>query len=147
MQTYFKKMLTQTQEDYLRAIYLLQSELDRPIKSVELVEKMQLTKSTVSQRLKELQAKGWITQGKYQPIEMTDSGRKLAENLTYKHRIIEMFLLEKLGLSAREVHQEAHQLEHACSEKVILKIAKMLGNPKNCPHGQPLPSFNKGLES
>lgn len=139
-------MLTQTQEDYLRAIYLLKAELNRPIKSVELAAKMKLTKSTISQRLKELQTKEWITQEKYRPIELTEMGRQLAENLTYKHRIIEMFLLEKLGLSAKEVHQEAHLLEHACSEKVILKIAELLENPKSCPHGQPLPPFNKGLE-
>ena len=135
-------MITQTQEDYLRAIYLLQEELDRPIKSVELLEKLELTKSTVSQRLTELQNKGWIMQEKYQPIELTPTGKRIAENLTYKHRIIELFLIETLGLKENEVHEEAHKLEHACSDKVILKIADLLGNPKTCPHGKPLPAFH-----
>ncbi len=135
-------MITQTQEDYLRAIYLLQEELDRPIKSVELLDKLQLTKSTVSQRLNELQNKDWIIQEKYKPIELTPTGKKIAENLTYKHRIIELFLIETLGFKENEVHQEAHQLEHACSNKVILKIADLLGNPQTCPHGKPLPKFH-----
>lgn len=139
-------MLTQTQEDYLRAIYLLQEDLNRPIKSVELVEKLKLTKSTVSQRLNELQARGWIIQESYQPITLSPVGKDIAQNLTYKHRIIEAFLIQKLEFKSEEVHKEAHLLEHACSEKVILKIAELLGNPKRCPHGKLLPPFKKGLK-
>ena len=134
-------MPTLTQEDYIRAIYRLSEALDRPIKSTELVEKMGLNKSTVSQRLKEMQRHGWIEQVAYGPINLSTEGLRIAKNLTYKHRLIELYLTEELGFQPDEVDDEAHKLEHAVSDKLILKMAKKLGNPTHCPHGQELPDF------
>jgi len=134
-------MPTFTQEDYIRAIYRLSEDLDRPIKSAELVAKLDLNKSTISQRLKELQKHGWIKQEAYGPIQLTAEGLRLAKNLIYKHRLIELYLIKEMGFTPKEVHAEAHQLEHAVSDKLILKMAKKLGNPTHCPHGQELPDF------
>ena len=134
-------MPTLTQEDYLRAIYRLSEDSDKPIKNSDLTEKLKLTKGTVSKRLKEMQQHGWVTQVSYGPIELTASGLKIARNLTYKHRLIELYLLQELNFEPAEVHAEAHLLEHAISDKLILKIAKKMRNPTHCPHGKKLPEF------
>ena len=134
-------MPTFTQEDYIRAIYRLSEDLNRPIKSAELATQLELNKSTISQRLKELQKHGWIEQEAYGPIELTQEGLRLAKNLTYKHRLIELYLIKEMDFAPEEVHAEAHRLEHAVSDKLILKMAKKLGNPTHCPHGQELPDF------
>lgn len=134
-------MPTLTQEDYLRAIYRLQEDSDQPIKSTELTDKLSLTKSTVSQRLKELQNHGWVEHNAYGPITLTAEGIRIAQNLTYKHRIIEIYLVKELGLDPLSVHDEAHKLEHAVSDVVITQMAHKLGNPTHCPHGKKLPDF------
>jgi len=134
-------MPTFTQEDYIRAIYRLSEDLERPVKSAELAAKLELNKSTISQRLKELQKYGWITQVAYGPVELTAEGLRLAKNLTYKHRLIELYLIKEMNFLPEEVHAEAHRLEHAVSDKLILKMAQKLGNPTHCPHGQELPDF------
>jgi DtxR family Mn-dependent transcriptional regulator len=134
-------MITPTQEDYLRAIYLLAEESKDSVKVTDVVDKLGLSKSTVAQRLQDLTAKGWITHEKYGPVHLTDEGLKIANNLTYKHRIIELFLHNTLGIPEDEVHEEAHMLEHALSDKVIRKIAKLLDNPTHGPHGKEIPKF------
>ena len=132
-------MPTLTQEDYLRAIYRLSETLARPIKSSELTTKLGLSKSTVSQRLKEMQKHGWIQQMAYGPINLTTEGLRLAQNLTYKHRLIELYLMQELGVPKDQVHQEAHQLEHAVSDDLIQRIAQKMGHPTCCPHGKKIP--------
>ncbi len=138
--------ITYTQEDYIRAIYLLSEEAKIPVKTSELVKNLQLSKSTVTQRIQDLQKKGWVKQEKYGPIILTPKGKKIADNLTYKHRIIELFLTKTLGMSEKEVHEEAHKLEHAISNKVVQHLAKFLDNPTHCPHGQKLTSFHTKIK-
>ena len=134
-------MITFTQEDYLRAIYRLNEDTGLAVKSTDLANKLDLSKSTVSQRLKELQAAGFIDQIPYGPINFTDLGQQLAQNLTYKHRLIELYLITELKIDPKDVHEEAHLLEHAVSDQVILKMAAKLNHPTHCPHGKPLPKF------
>jgi len=133
--------ITLTQEDYLRAIYLLSNGGKESVRIKDLVEEMNLAKSTITERLNSLEKNGWIKKEVYKPIELTKQGLVLASNLTYKHRLIELFLTTKLGMNDEEVHVEAHKLEHAFSDKVIVKLADFLDNPKRCPHGSPLPKF------
>jgi DtxR family transcriptional regulator, Mn-dependent transcriptional regulator len=138
-----KKQLTQTKEDYLRAIDHLEEEYQRNPKASEVVEYMQLAKSTVSERLQELAQQKLIKPRKYGDIEFTPKGKKLARQLTYKHRIIELFLHEILKMPKHALHEEAHKLEHAVSDEVLKRLTKLLKNPKTCPHGQELPKINK----
>jgi DtxR family Mn-dependent transcriptional regulator len=133
--------ITQTQEDYLRAIYLLSNKGQLEVKSSDVVEKLGLSKSTVTQRLQDLALKGWITQQKYGPVTITPLGIKIGGNLTFKHRIIELFLTKNLGIAVEDVHTEAHKLEHAMSDDVILRLADFLGNPTHGPHGEEMPKF------
>jgi DtxR family Mn-dependent transcriptional regulator len=135
-------MITPTQEDYLRAIYLLSTNDNLEVKVSDIVVKLDLSKSTVAQRLNDLTDKGWLLHEKYGPVVLTEEGRQIASDLTYKHRIIETFLHEILDLDEMDVHEEAHKLEHAVSDKVIMKMANMLDDPTHCPHGKELPDFS-----
>ena len=132
-------MVTATKEDYLRAIDHLYEEHDRNVKSKEVAEYLQLAKSTVSERLNELSKQNLITYGHYSHIKLTTKGRKMARNITYKHRIIESFLHDILGLNKKKIHEEAHKLEHAFSDESIRKLSRLIGNPKTDPHGKPIP--------
>ncbi len=132
---------THTQEDYLRAIYLLSTDGDGTVTISELAEKLGLRKPTVTQRVENLEKKKWVTRKRYGPVRLTATGRTLAENLTYKHRVIELFLCEVLKMKKTDVHAEAHRLEHAVSDAVIVRMAKYLKNPTHGPHGEALPEF------
>lgn len=133
---------THTQEDYLRALYLLSgASSDGTVTLSDLAEKLGLRKPTVTQRIESLARKKWVTRKHYGPIRLTTAGRRLAENLTYKHRVVELFLCEVLHMKKDDVHAEAHQLEHAVSDAVIVRMAKHLRNPTHGPHGEVLPEF------
>lgn len=133
--------ITYTQEDYLRALYLLEQDKKKSIKLKDIALMLNLSKSTITQRIQGLLSKGYVEKNHYGPVCLTKEGRRIAQNLTYKHRIIEIFLRETLEMHPDEVHEEAHALEHAISDKVIQKLADFLGQPTKCPHGQELPDF------
>ncbi len=139
---------THTQEDYLRALYLLSGESQTgAVKVSDLATRLGLRKPTVTQRLKSLADKGWVTQERYAPVTLTSAGRALAENLTYKHRVIELFLCEVLKMNKADVHAEAHRLEHAVSDAVIVRMAEHLKHPTHGPHGEALPKFRSIREA
>ncbi len=133
----FKK-ITQTKEDYLRVIYLFEEKTNHPIRAVELAHDMGLAKSTISERLRELAAQGLI-KASYSVVTLTPSGRVLARDLTFKHRIIEVFLHDVLKMPLEKIHDEAHRLEHAFSDYAIRRLAKLVGNPEKDPHGEEIP--------
>ena len=132
-------MITDTKEDYLRALYRLE-EKGRPLRVVELAEFLGLAKSTISERLQSLAKYDLIKQKKYANIEFTTKGKKLAAKLTYKHRLIEVFLHDMLKMDVKKIHDEAHRLEHAFSDEAIEKLRKLLKNPKKDPHGKAITS-------
>lgn len=135
-------MLRQNQEDYLRAIYALyENSPDKNISSVDVAQYMQISKAAVSKMLKKMNTQGIIMMNPYSRIRFTSVGIKAAEKLTYKHRIIEVFLLKILNIEKRNIHNEAHKLEHAFSDESIKKLANFLGNPENCPCGHKIPKI------
>ncbi|MFW9854373.1 MAG: metal-dependent transcriptional regulator [Candidatus Thorarchaeota archaeon] len=134
-------MVTWTQEDYLRAIYRLTEESDREIKIKDLVNYLNLAKSTVSERVADLVKRNLVQKSHYSPLALTQKGLEIGAKLTLKHRIIEVFLHEFLGLDLDSVHEEAHRLEHAFSDKVIEQLRTKLDDPLHCPHGRPFPKI------
>ena len=134
-------MKSASKEDYLRGIYHFMED-NKEVKSVELADYLNITKPSVSQMLQELDKEGLIDYKKYSRLKLTDKGRKIAEKVTFKHRIIETFLKSMLKINSTEIHEEAHRLEHAFSDKSINRLRKMLGNPKLDPHGKPIPTFS-----
>lgn len=135
-------ILSNTKEDYIRAIYRLQN---KGLKTgvTRIANILNLSKSTVSERLKELEKEGYVIAKPYAEVIFTKKGLLIGEKLTFKHRIIEVFLHETLKLSGDKVHNEAEKLEHAFSDEVIQLLANFLGNPEIDPHGSKIPIIKK----
>ena len=132
-------MFTAHREDYLRALYILEEE-KHELKSIDLAHYLQVSKPSVSEMVQELNKEGLISYKKYSKLRFTSKGRRIAQKLTSKHRLIEIFLKNILKINSRNVHKEAHRLEHAFSDESIEKLRKILGNPKKDPHGKPIPA-------
>lgn len=136
-------MPKQNQEDYLRAIYYLREKTGRQeTNSVDIANSLNISKAAVSKMLKKLAARGVVRMRPYSSICLTKKGFKTAANLTYKHRMIEVFLVNILKVKKKDIHQEAHNLEHAFSDRVVKKLARFLNYPKICPSGKIIPNFN-----
>ena len=131
-------MFTTNKEDYLRALYILDEE-KHEMKSIDLAHYLDVSKPSVSEMVRELNKEGLISYKKYSKLKFTPKGRKIAKKMTSKHRLIELFLKNMLKIESKNVHQEAHRLEHAFSDDSIKKLRKLLGNPKKDPHGKPIP--------
>lgn len=129
------KKITPTREDYIRAIYVLE-EQGITVRIIDISRYLKLARSTVSERIHDLEKTKLIKTDRSGGITLAKQGVKLGEDLTYKHRLIEVFLHEVLGLDSKKVHAEAHKLEHSFSDEVTIKLAKFLGNPKEDPHGK-----------
>lgn len=134
-------LLTYTEENYLKAIYVIQTNNDTPEVSVnEVAERMQTRPATVTDMIKKLSEKELVHYEKYKKVHLTDSGEKTALYIIRKHRLWETFLNTKLHFSWDEVHEVAEQLEHIRSKKLIEKLDEFLGFPEYDPHGDPIPT-------
>ena len=131
-------MFTPNKEDYLRGLYVLEEE-KRDMKSIDLAHYLNVSKPSVSEMVQELDKEGLISYKKYSKLRFTAKGRRIAQKITSKHRLIELFLKNVLKIDSKNIHQEAHRLEHAFSDESIAKLRKILGNPKKDPHGKPIP--------
>lgn len=142
--------MTLSEEDYLKAIYHLgKGDIDL-VSTNAIAEQMNTKPSSVTDMLRKLADKGFIGYKKYKGVTLTDPGKKSALNLVRKHRLWEVFLVDKLEFTWDEVHEVAEQLEHIKSEKLVDRLDKHLGYPEVDPHGDPIPtksgSFHKSLK-
>jgi DtxR family Mn-dependent transcriptional regulator len=135
-------MNTLTEENYLKAIFKLSGDEGKAVYTTDIASRMEMSSASVTDMLRKLSQKKLITYKKYQGVTMTASGKKAALTVIRKHRLWEMFLVEKLGFGWEEVHPVAEQLEHIHSEKLIEELDKFLGYPKADPHGDPIPDSN-----
>ena len=131
-------MQTESREDYLRALYVL-DEADARIKSSEVASYLGVSKPSVSEMVKSLNREGLIHSSPYSKITFTPKGKKMAKRLTSKHRLIELFLKDMLHIKKSKIHEEANRLEHAFSDESIKRLRKLLRDPKLDPHGKPIP--------
>ena len=132
-----------SKEDYLRAIYHLQKEQNRAIKSIEISKYLNLSKASVNEMIKKLAKEELIEYKLYSSINLTKKGIEEAEKIVYKHKILESFLSKILGIGKNKVHEEADKLEHGVSKEAAKKLDKLLKNPKTCPHGGKIPNSDK----
>jgi DtxR family Mn-dependent transcriptional regulator len=131
--------MTFSEENYLKSIYHLTANLDGEVSTNAIAEKMETKASSVTDMLKKLAEKDLVNYKKYQGVSLTEKGKLAAKMIVRKHRLWEVFLVEKLDFSWDEVHEIAEQLEHIKSEKLINKLDDFLGNPTEDPHGDPIP--------
>ena len=134
--------MTFSEENYLKAIYHLTSSNDTEVSTNGIAEMMETKASSVTDMLKKLAEKDLVNYKKYQGVSLTENGKSAAKMIVRKHRLWEVFLVEKLNFSWDEVHDIAEQLEHIKSEQLINRLDDFLGNPTEDPHGDPIPDAN-----
>ena len=132
-------MLSDVMEDYLKAIYMLQTESEPPVATSAIAERLDKTAPTVTSMLETLEAKGMLDREKYKGVELTPEGERVALEVLRHHRLLEAYLAEQLDYSWEEVHEEADTLEHHISEEFERRVAETLGDPRVDPHGDPIP--------
>jgi DtxR family transcriptional regulator, Mn-dependent transcriptional regulator len=131
--------LTAAVQDYAKAIYTLESR-DGAASTTELAALLEVRPASVSGMLRKLSELGLVEHERYHGVRLTERGRRVALEVIRHHRLVELFLVESLGMTWDEVHAEAEVLEHALSEELEELIAAKLGNPTVDPHGDPIPS-------
>lgn len=135
-------MFSLSEENYLKAIFHLEKKINAEVSTNALAEEMNSKASSVTDMLKKMADKDLVIYKKYQGVKLSDLGRKTAVEIIRKHRLWEVFLVEKLNFSWDEVHDVAEELEHIKSKKLITELDNFLGNPKRDPHGDPIPDAN-----
>jgi DtxR family Mn-dependent transcriptional regulator len=135
-------MFSLSEENYLKAVYHLALETDKEISTNAIAEKLETKASSVTDMIKKLSDKKVLIYKKYKGVTLTKLGKKTAANVVRKHRLWEVFLVEKLNFSWDEVHEVAEQLEHIKSPKLINQLDAFLGFPERDPHGDPIPDEN-----
>ncbi|WP_431156952.1 metal-dependent transcriptional regulator [Winogradskyella poriferorum] len=131
--------VTLTEENYLKAIYHISQTTKSDVSTNAIAEKIDAKASSVTDMLKKLAEKGFITYIKYKGVNLTEKGRLTAVDIIRKHRLWEVFLVDKLNFTWDEVHDVAEQLEHIKSPKLINQLDTFLDYPTHDPHGDPIP--------
>lgn len=132
-------MFSLSEENYLKAIFHLQNSYKNGVSTNALAEEMQTKASSVTDMVKRLSEKELVNYKKYQGVKLSEQGRAAAIEVIRKHRLWEVFLVEKLNFNWDEVHEVAEQLEHIKSEKLTAELDRFLGHPQRDPHGDPIP--------
>ncbi|MCV7197036.1 manganese-binding transcriptional regulator MntR [Mycobacterium angelicum] len=132
--------LTAVAQDYLKVIWTAQEWSREKVSTKMLAEKIGVSASTASESIRKLAEQGLVDHEKYGAVTLTDSGRRAALAMVRRHRLLETFLVNELGYSWDEVHDEAEVLEHAVSDRLMARIDAKLGFPRRDPHGDPIPA-------
>ena len=127
-----------TEENYLKAIFHLIDD-EQNVTINELSKFLGIKMPSVNSMIKKFSQKNWVIYESYKPIKITDKGRIEAARVVRKHRLTEMFLVDKMGFGWENVHEIAEQLEHIQSEIFFDKMDEILNYPKIDPHGEPIP--------
>jgi DtxR family Mn-dependent transcriptional regulator len=140
----YEQKLSIAIEDYLKAIYVLQQQ-GAQVGTVQLAERLSVKPASVSGMLKKLSDMNLVDHTPYYGVVLTPTGEKIALETLRHHRLIELYLVEALGYTWDEVHEDAERLEHVLSEKLEARIAERLGHPTHDPHGDPIPALDGTL--
>ena len=131
--------LSPVAEDYLKAIYRLEEQYSRPVRTVEIADAVGVTSPSVTSMVETLDERGLVVSTPYKGVELTEAGETVVLNLVRKHRLLETFLAECLDVPWTDVHREADRLEHHLSDELARRLEVFLGEPATDPHGDPIP--------
>ena len=134
-------MISNTEENYLKALYNLSNEKGE-VNVIEISKGLKIKMPTVTSMMKKLAEKKLVHYESYKPLRLTEKGKKEAGLIIRKHRLTEMFLVEKMGFGWEGVHDIAEQIEHIQSPEFFEKMDELLSFPKIDPHGEPIPDKN-----
>ena len=140
-------MLTQSEENYLKAIYNLSGTGKEFVSTNAVAEAINSKAASATDMIQKLNKKGLVKYHKYQGVTPSSTGEKEALNVIRKHRLWKLFLVQKLKFNWNEVHEVAEQLEHVDSPMLIEQLDIFLGRPKYDPHGDPIPNASGDMES
>ena len=126
-------------EDYLKSIFRLEERQQR-VTTQALAERLEVAPASVTSMVKRLAERGLLSHERYHGVELTESGRRVAQEMIRHHRLLELYLTQALGFDQDQVHAEAERLEHFISEQFEDRIDQILGRPTCDPHGSPIPS-------
>jgi DtxR family Mn-dependent transcriptional regulator len=132
-----------TVQNYLKVIYQGEAELPEGTRLVSMglvAAALGVTPGTATTMVKALAEWGWATYEPYSGVRLTPAGAKLAGQVVRRHRLVELFLVQAMGISWAEVHEEAELLEHVVSDRLVERMDEMLGHPTHDPHGDPIPT-------
>ena len=138
-------MVSFTEENYLKALFHLASEKGE-VNVKDLSKVLGIKMPTATSMMKKFAEKGFVHYESYRPLKLTDKGKKEAGLIIRKHRLTEMYLVEKMGFGWEEVHEIAEQVEHVHAPAFFEKMNELLGYPKMDPHGSPIPDKEGKLE-
>jgi DtxR family Mn-dependent transcriptional regulator len=141
-----RSSLTRAQQDYLKALYQLHGD-HQPVPTRDLAQRLGISSPSVSEMVTRLSTQGLVEHDRYRGQQLTREGRKVALELVRHHRLLEMFLVQVLGYSLDEVHDEAERLEHVISERMEQRIFELLGRPELDPHGHAIPTLGGKVRS
>ena len=131
---------TPVAQDYLKVIWSVGEWTSVPVTISLLAGRLGVGLPTVSETLRRLADRGWVEHRRYGAVTLTDEGRDLAVAMVRRHRLIETWLVDRLGYGWDEVHDEAEHLEHAVSDTFVDRVDAALGRPARDPHGDPIPT-------
>ena len=125
-------------EEYLETIYNMTMEGEQVI-GARLAEKFRVSRGTAGETVKRLISEGYAVQHSNKSVSLTPSGQEMTEHILRRHRLAERLLFDVLGMDSISAHEQAHALEHWMSQEVEDRISTLLGHPRTCPHGNPIP--------
>jgi DtxR family Mn-dependent transcriptional regulator len=131
--------LSESQEDYLKQIFLLGEEGGR-VSTQALARRLRVKPASVTEMVSRLAQLGLVEHAPYRGVRLTEGGKRVALEMVRHHRLLETYLVEHLGYTWDEVHDEAERLEHVISERFEARIAEVMGHPTRDPHGDPIPT-------
>jgi len=137
--------MSESVDNYLKSIYALSATGESGVSTNALAERMSTKPSSATDMLKKLNDRGLVKHTKYYGVTLTGKGKKAAMQIVRRHRLWELFLVEKLGFAWDEVHDIAEQMEHVESNELVQKLDQYLGYPKYDPHGDPIPDEDGNL--
>lgn len=143
------KATSRALEDYLKIIYKLEDKAKsgKGVQTSEIAERLSVSQASVSNMLKKLADQKYLRYEPYYGVSLTESGRKIAVDMVRKHRVLELYLVERLDYSWDEVDEEAELLEHFLSDKLVDRMWQNLGQPTHDPHGSPIPTADGKVQS
>lgn len=138
--------MTLAEENYLKTIFHLERKLKSEVSTNALAERMQTRASSVTDMMQKLAEKKMLVYKKYKGVQLTEKGKKAAAYVVRKHRLWEVFLVDKLKFHWDEVHEIAEQMEHINSVELIKRLDAFLGHPDFDPHGDPIPDKDGNIK-
>ena len=133
-------MVTTAEENYLKAIFKIAEKENKPANTMALARAMNSSPASITEMVKKISEKGLVNYEPYKGVTLTHEGSRLATALIRRHRLWEVFLVEKLRFAWHQVHELAEDLEHIHSEELVTRLDAYLNYPKFDPHGDPIPN-------